>query len=66
MDLWDDAAFYDDEDEVDEDPETVDDGEAPQPESDPGSLDEEDDDQGDDTVRLDADEVKAALAMLRG
>lgn len=50
MDLWDDRTFYDDEDEV--------------PTEDAAPVEEDVDDE--DTVRLDADEVKDALALMSG
>ncbi|MET9776151.1 NUDIX domain-containing protein [Streptomyces sp. NPDC006367] len=52
MDLWDDSAFYDDED---------DDEEAPPP----AENDVDEDTSDTDIVRLDEDEVKAALAMMQ-
>ncbi|MFF0698453.1 NUDIX domain-containing protein [Streptomyces tendae] len=56
MDLWDDSTFYDEDDE-DEVPTE----EAPPPAED--AVDEETDDT--ETVRMDEDEVKAALAMMQ-
>lgn len=53
MDLWDDSTFYDDEDDEDEMPTE----EAPPPAEDTDDTE---------TVRMDEDEVKAALAMMQG
>lgn len=58
MDLWDDSTFYDDEDD-DEEPAGE---EAP-----PATEDDVDEDTDDtETVRMDEDEVKSALALMRG
>ncbi|WP_180989475.1 NUDIX domain-containing protein [Streptomyces cahuitamycinicus] len=56
MDLWDDGTFYDDED----------DEEVPTEETPPPAEDDVDEDDDTETVRMDEDEVKAALAMMRG
>ncbi|MCG8971755.1 NUDIX domain-containing protein [Streptomyces sp. CL12-4] len=53
LDLWDEETFTDDEADADDTEDADEDGGEPAPEP-------------DDTVRLDADEVKAALALIRG
>ncbi|MFC9280971.1 NUDIX domain-containing protein [Streptomyces collinus] len=56
MDLWDDSTFYDDED----------DDEVPTEEPPAAAAEDDVDEDGDtETVRLDEDEVKSALAMMR-
>ncbi|MFG3263435.1 NUDIX domain-containing protein [Streptomyces bobili] len=55
MDLWDDFTFSDDEDE----------DEVPTEETPPPAEDDVDEDDDTDTVRLDEDEVKSVLALMR-
>ncbi|MFF8399816.1 NUDIX domain-containing protein [Streptomyces sp. NPDC016172] len=57
MDLWDDSTFYDEEDDEEVPTEDT---------SAPAAEDDVDEDEDTETVRLDEDEVKAALAMMRG